>query len=46
VRIPLEGSGISNGARFRSLLDETAVVEARGGALEIELPANSAVVYR
>ena len=35
--IPLEASGIPNGTRMENLLGTTPAVEARQGALEIEL---------
>ena len=46
LHIPLEGSGIPNGTRLENLLGTTPAVEARQGALEIELPPHSAAIYR
>jgi len=44
--IPLEASGIPNGTRMENLLGTTPAVEARQGALQIELPPHSAAIYR
>ena len=46
LHIPLEASGIPNGTRMENLLGTTPAVEARQGALEIELPPHSAAIYR
>ena len=46
LHVPLEASGIPNGTRLENLLGTTPAVEARQGALEIELPPRSAAIYR
>ena len=46
LHIPLEASGIPNGTRMENLLGTTPAVDARQGALEIELPPHSAAIYR
>ena len=46
LHIPLEASGIPNGTRMENLLGTTPAVEARQGALQIELPPHSAAIYR
>ena len=46
LHIPLEASGIPNGTRMENLLGTTPAVDARQGALEIELPPHSAALYR
>ena len=46
LHIPLDASGIPNGTRMENLLGTTPAVEARQGALEIQLPPHSAAIYR
>ena len=46
LHIPIEASGIPNGTRMENLLGTTPAVEARQGALQIELPPHSAAIYR
>jgi len=46
LHIPLDASRTPNGTRMENLLGNTPAVEARQGALEIELPPHSAAIYR
>ena len=46
LHVPLGECGIPNGTRMENLLGTTPAVEARQGALEIELPPHSAAIYR
>jgi glycosidase len=46
LHIPLAGSGIEDGVRLENLLGGGAPVEARRGAIEIEMPARSSAIYR
>ena len=46
LHVPLEATGIPNGTRMENLLWTTPAVEARQGALEIELLPHSAAIYR
>jgi glycosidase len=46
LHVPRDRSGIPDGARLENLLETTPPAEARQGALEIELPAHSAAIFR
>ena len=46
LHVSLGASGIPNGTRLENLLGTTPAVEARQGALEIELLPHSAAIYR
>lgn len=46
LRVPLEGSGIANGAVLTDALGGAAPAQAHDGMIQVRLPARSSAIYR
>ena len=46
LHIPLDGTGIPDGARLENLLATTPPADARSGALDLDMPGRSVAIYR
>jgi glycosidase len=46
VRVPLEGTGVPEGATLHDALGQAPPAEVHGGTIEITLPAHGAAIYR